>query len=250
MPPVVGPALRWSSIRSLPAEAAPRRYEIPFVDRVDAGQQLAAALDHLRGEDPVVLGLPRGGVPVAFEVARALHAPLDVILVRKLGVPFQPELGMGAIGEDGVRIINEEVVSLAHVSEDDIAVVEQRERAELDRRARRFRGDRPRTPLAGRTAIVVDDGIATGSTARAASRVARAQGARRVVLAVPVAAPSAVEGLRQDADEVVCLEEPQWFFAIGQWYANFTQTRDDEVVELLERAGQGAGGGPPESARS
>jgi putative phosphoribosyl transferase len=133
------------------------------------------------------------------------------------------------------------VVRLAHVTEDDIAEVEQRERAELDRRARRFRGDRPRTPLADRTAIVVDDGIATGSTARAACRVAHAHGARRVVLAVPVAAPSAVEGLQQDADEVVCLETPQWFFAIGQWYANFTQTRDDEVVELLERA-RGEGG--------
>jgi putative phosphoribosyl transferase len=225
-----------------------RRRTIPFVDRLDAGRRLAAALEHLRGEDLVVLGLPRGGVPVAFEVAQALRAPLDVILVRKLGVPFQPELGMGAIGEDGVRIINEEVVRLAHVSPDDLAEVEQRERTELDRRARRFRGDRPRVPLAGRTAIVVDDGIATGSTARAACQVARAQGARRVVLASPVAPPSVVESLHGDADEVVCLETPEWFFAIGQWYANFAQTPDDEVVELLERAalGHSAPGERPE----
>jgi putative phosphoribosyl transferase len=225
-----------------------RRRTIPFVDRLDAGRRLAAALEHLRGEDLVVLGLPRGGVPVAFEVAQALRAPLDVILVRKLGVPFQPELGMGAIGEDGVRIINEEVVRLAHVRPDDLAEDEQRERTELDRRARRFRGDRPRVPLAGRTAIVVDDGIATGSTARAACQVARAQGARRVVLASPVAPPSVVESLHGDADEVVCLETPEWFFAIGQWYANFAQTPDDEVVEFLERAalGHSAAGERPE----
>jgi putative phosphoribosyl transferase len=196
------------------------------------------ALERFRGQDLVVLALPRGGVPVAFEVARALVAPLDVILVRKLGVPSQPELGMGAIGEDGVRIINPDVVRLAHVGDDEIAAVEQRERDELQRRARTFRGDRPRISLAGRVAIVIDDGIATGSTARAACRVVRAHGAGRVVLAVPVASPTAVDSLRQDADEVVCLETPQWFFAIGQWYEDFTQTSDEEVVEVLEHAGQ------------
>jgi putative phosphoribosyl transferase len=207
-----------------------------FLDRSDAGQRLADRMLHLRGEDVVVLGLPRGGVPVAAEVARALGAPLDVILVRKLGVPVQPELGMGAIGEGGIRIINSEVVAIAHVTDAEIAAVERRERAELDRRARRFRGDRRRTPLAGRTAIIIDDGIATGSTARAACQVARAQGAVRVVLAVPVAPPSARTALAADADEVICLETPGHFLAIGEWYQDFSQTSDQEVVSLLRRA--------------
>jgi putative phosphoribosyl transferase len=214
-----------------------------FLDRSDAGRRLANRMLHLRGKDVVVLGLPRGGVPVAAEVARALGAPLDVILVRKLGVPVQPELGMGAIGEGGVRIINPEVVAIAHVTDAEIAAVERRERAELERRARRFRGGRRRTPLAGRTAIVVDDGIATGSTARAACQVARAQGAVRVVLAVPVAPPSACSALATDADEVICLETPAHFLAIGEWYQDFSQTRDDEVVALLRRAAGEAG--PP-----
>jgi putative phosphoribosyl transferase len=207
-----------------------------FLDRSDAGRRLANRMLHLRGEDVVVLALPRGGVPVAAEVARALGAPLDVIVVRKLGVPVQPELGMGAIGEGDVRIINPEVVAITHVTDAEIAAVERRERAELDRRARRFRGDRPRTPLAGRTAIIIDDGIATGSTARAACQVARAQGAARVVLAVPVAPPSACTALAADADEVICLETPGHFLAIGEWYQDFSQTSDREVVSLLQRA--------------
>ena len=208
---------------------------MPFVDRVDAGRRLAGRLRHLRDQDVVVLGLPRGGVPVAFEVAEALDAPLDVIVVRKLGVPFQPELGMGAIGEDGVRIVNHELVRLARVTAAQLAGVERRERAELERRARRFRGGRPRIALAGRTAVVVDDGIATGSTARAACEVARAQGASRVVLAVPVAPPGWTERLDDAADELVCLETPEPFLAIGQWYGDFTQTADVDVVECLER---------------
>jgi putative phosphoribosyl transferase len=208
-----------------------------FEDRVDAGRRLGSALRHLASADTVVVGLPRGGVPVAFHVARALGAPLDVIVVRKLGVPFQPELGMGAIGEGGVRIINTEVVDVAGVSDHEIADVEYRERAELARRARRFRGGRAPVPLSGRTVIVVDDGIATGSTARAACQVARAQGAARVVLAVPVGPPD-VQRLRSDADEVVCLCTPPDFVAIGQFYRDFTQVRDDEVVELLRRAGE------------
>jgi putative phosphoribosyl transferase len=207
-----------------------------FLDRSDAGRRLANRTLHLRGEDVVVLALPRGGVPVAAEVARALGAPLDVIVVRKLGVPVQPELGMGAIGEGDVRIINPEVVAITHVTDAEIAAVERRERAELDRRARRFRGDRPRTPLAGRTAVIIDDGIATGSTARAACQVARAQGAARVVLAVPVAPPSACAALAADADEVICLETPGHFLAIGEWYQDFSQTSDREVVSLLQRA--------------
>jgi putative phosphoribosyl transferase len=215
-----------------------------FLDRSDAGRRLADRLLHLRGADVAVLGLPRGGVPVAAEVARALGAPLDVILVRKLGVPVQPELGMGAIGEGGVRIINSEVVAIAHVTDAEIAAVEKRERAELDRRARRFRGDRRRTPLAGRTAVIIDDGIATGSTARAACQVARAQGSVRVVLAVPVAPPSARSALAADADEVICLETPGHFLAIGEWYRDFSQTSDQEVVSLLRRAA-GEGGPAP-----
>jgi putative phosphoribosyl transferase len=211
-----------------------------LVDRVDAGRRLAARLGHLRGEPVVVLGLPRGGVPVAYEVATALGAQLDVIVVRKLGVPFQPELGMGAIGEDGARIINEEVVRLAEVPAGEIAAIESRERAELERRARRYRGDRPRVPLEGRTAVVVDDGIATGSTARAACQVARAHGAARVVLAVPVAPPGWEARIGRDADEFVCLATPDPFFAIGQFYADFSQTSDDEVADCLERAATGA----------
>lgn len=227
-----------------------------FVDRIDAGRRLAERLGHLRDADPVVLGLPRGGVPVADQVAEALDAPLDVIVVRKLGVPFQPELGMGAIGEDGVRIVNPEVLRAARVTDDEIAAVERRERAELERRARRFRGDRPRVPLEGRTAIVVDDGIATGSTARAACQVARAHGAARVVLAVPVAPPGWTDRLGADADELVCLETPEQFWAIGQWYGDFTQTSDGEVVDCLERradvtaASANAGGSQPAGSAS
>jgi putative phosphoribosyl transferase len=207
-----------------------------FIDRVDAGRRLATRLQHLRDERVVVLGLPRGGVPVAYEVARALDAPLDIILVRKLGVPFQPELGMGAIGEDGVRIINEEVIRLTGVSDSELAEVEVSERVVLERRARRFRGDRPRTALEGRTVVVIDDGIATGSTARAACQVARARGATRVVLAVPVAPPGWEDRFGADADEFVCLETPEPFFAIGQFYDDFTQTSDEEVIACLERA--------------
>jgi putative phosphoribosyl transferase len=207
-----------------------------FADRADAGRRLAARLQYLADEPVVVLGLPRGGVPVAFEVARALGAPLDVIVVRKLGVPFQRELGMGAIGEDGVRVINHEVVRAAGVSAEELAAVEARERAEVQRRAGRYRGGRPRQPLGGRVAVVVDDGIATGSTARAACRIARALGAARVVLAVPVAPPGWQDRIGGDADELVCVQTPRDFLAIGQFYADFSQATDDEVVACLRRA--------------
>lgn len=207
-----------------------------FFDRAHAGRRLAATLQHLKGGNLAVAGLPRGGVPVAYEVARSLHAPLDVIVVRKLGVPSQPELGMGAIGEDGVRILNEEVVGLAGVSPEELAAVERRERAELDRLGRRLRGDRPRLPLAGRTVVVVDDGIATGSTARAACRVARARGAARVVLAVPVAPRGWTTHLGPDVDEAICVATPRPFVAVGHWYLDFAQTSDDEVIDCLTRA--------------
>jgi uncharacterized protein (TIGR00369 family) len=207
-----------------------------FRNRSDAGRRLARRLEDLRGKDAVILGLPRGGVAVAAEVARALAAPLDIILVRKLGVPAQPELGMGAIGESGARVINPDVVRYAHVSEAQLAEVERRERAELERRAHRFRGGVPHEPLAGRIAVIVDDGIATGSTARAACQVARALSAARVLLAVPVAPPGAGAALHGDADEVICLEMPARFLAIGEWYEDFAQTSDDEVVALLRAA--------------
>jgi putative phosphoribosyl transferase len=218
---------------------------MPFADRSDAGRRLADRLEHFRGEDVVVLGLPRGGVPVAFEVARALGAPLDVIVVRKLGLPFQPELAMGAIGEGGVRIVDRALVRLARVSDEELAAVEASERAELDRRARRFRGHRAPAPLAGRTVIVVDDGVATGSTARAACQVARARGAARVVLAVPVAPPDSITELSAVADEVVCLETHALFLAIGRFYADFSQTPDEEVLDLLERATAGPAAAAP-----
>ena len=177
--------------------------ELPFRDRVDAGRRLAARLAHLRGADPVVLGIPRGGVPVAFSVANALGAPLDVVIVRKLGTPGQPELGLGAIGEAGVRVLDDEIVRLTGTSAREIAVVEQREREELARRALQFRGDRPPVELAHRCVIIVDDGIATGSTARAACRIVAARGAAKVVLAVPVAPPGWTERFRGDADELI-----------------------------------------------
>lgn len=207
-----------------------------FTDRADAGQQLAEALRPLASSDPVVLGLPRGGVPVAFRVAETLGAVLDVIVVRKLGVPYHPELGFGAIGEGGVRVISEDIVRRGGVSEADVAAVERAEETELLRRARAFRGDRLRVPLAGRTVIIVDDGIATGATALAACEVARAQGAARVVLAVPVAPPDAAERLGGRVDELVCLSAPHGFAAVGEWYRDFGQTPDEEVVSLLARA--------------
>ena len=205
-----------------------------FADRADAGRSLARELAFLRGSDVVVLGLPRGGVPVAFEVARELDAPLDVIVVRKLGVPFQPELAMGAIGEGGIRIINHEVVRGSRIAPDEITAVEQRERQELERQARRFRAGRPRVDIAGRTAIVVDDGVATGSTARAACEVARGQGAARVIFAAPVGAPRSAQALCGSCDEVVCLHTPASFRSVGQWYADFTPVPDADVTALLQ----------------
>jgi putative phosphoribosyl transferase len=207
-----------------------------FADRADAGRRLAAKLEHLRGERVVVAGLPRGGVPVALQVARVLGAPLDVIIVRKLGVPFQPELAMGAVGEDGVRVINREVVLVAGVSEDELAAVQAREQAQVEARAARYRARRARLPLDGQIAVVVDDGIATGSTARAACQVARAHGAARVVLAVPVAPPGWEAGFRGEADELVCVQTPAWFAAIGQFYADFSQVSEEEVIACLEHA--------------
>jgi putative phosphoribosyl transferase len=207
-----------------------------FIDRVEAGRRLARLVGHLGGPDLVVLGLPRGGVPVALEVARELRAPLDVIVVRKLGVPGEPELAMGAIGEGGVRLLDDHVLRAAGVGPDEVEQVEEQEWDVLARRVRELRGDRPAEPLAGRTALIVDDGVATGSTARAACRVARARGARRVVLAVPVADEDAVDLLSGDADEVVTVLRPERLWSISQWYDDFSPTTDAEVRELLRRA--------------
>ena len=209
-----------------------------FRNRVDAGRHLARVVRGagLAGDRTVVLGLPRGGVPVAAEVGLVLGAPLDVIVVRKLGVPFQPELAMGAVGEDGVRVENKEAVGSSAVSAVEFEAIEQRERGELNRRAARYREARPRLDLEGRCAVIVDDGIATGSTARAACRVARAQGASRIVLAVPVAPAATVSALQDVCDDMLCVANPEPFFAVGEWYRDFTPTSDDEVNELLRCA--------------
>ncbi|MCL9760101.1 phosphoribosyltransferase family protein [Frankia sp. AiPa1] len=207
-----------------------------FENRADAGRRLAARLEHLRGQDVVVVGLPRGGIPVGFEVARALGAPLDVLLVRKIGVPQQPELAMGAIAEGGIRVVNEDTIRLAQVDQAQFARVEAQELAELTRRGHRFRAGRPRIPLHGRTVIVVDDGIATGATARAACQALRVPGAGQVVLATPVVARDRIDQLRLDADEVIWVRAPETFAGVGEFYADFTQTSDEEVVDLLRQA--------------
>lgn len=208
-----------------------------FKNRVEAGRLLANALLHLADEDVVVLGLPRGGVPVAREVARALAAPLDVIVVRKLGVPGWPELAMGAVGEGDVSFIDWGVVSAAGVTGVQLSRVIQREREVLESRARLFRGDREPLDLEGRVVVIVDDGMATGSTAKAAVRVTLALGAARVLVAAPVAPADTVDDLRSVSDAVVVLETPEPFYAVGQFYEDFRQTSDSEVVAAL-RDGQ------------
>jgi len=210
----------------------------PFADRVDAGRQLAIALTRRAGlvaERPVIAALPRGGVPVGYEVAQALAAPLDVIVVGKLSGPRHPELALGALGE-GVRVVDEDAVRAAGIDDVGWTAIEQTVRAAMQERARRLRAGREPVPLAGRTVVIVDDGIATGATARAACRVARAAGAARVILAAPVAPPATVRSLADEADDVVCVITPEPFGAVGRFYADFFPTSEDEVVELLARA--------------
>jgi putative phosphoribosyl transferase len=212
-----------------------------FADRTDAGRQLARKLDALRGSDVVVVGLPRGGVPVAAEVAAALDAPLDVVVVRKLGVPAQPELAMGAIGEDGVVLIDQEIVAYAGVTPSALRAIEQRERGALEARVHLLRHGRSRVDLAGKTVVVVDDGLATGASARAACEVVRRMGAARVIVAVPVA-PARTVRTMTEADAVVCVDVPDRFLAVGAHYRDFTPTTEDEVVVLLDSgAGRGSG---------
>ena len=208
---------------------------VEFADRVDAGRRLAPRLEHLRGQDVVVLGLPRGGVPVAFEVAKVLGAPLDVLVVRKLGVPFQPELAMGAIGEGGSRVLDAGVLAQTQVTEDELLTVEKHERIRLDALVERFRRGRDRVDLTGRIAVIVDDGIATGSTARVACEAARQLGAARVILAVPVG-PAGISRELLGADEVVCLSVPSRFVAVGYHYVDFSAPSQEQVVALLDVA--------------
>jgi putative phosphoribosyl transferase len=207
-----------------------------FRNRADAGRALAAALEPYAKRHPIVLGVPRGGVVVAFEVARRLGAPLDVVLVRKLGVPYQPELGFGAIGEGGVQILDRSMIGRAGVSQEDVRAVTAREQVELERRIGAYRGDRPPVDIAGHTVIIVDDGIATGVSIRAAAQVVRARGAAWVVIAAPVAPPTSVTRLFEEADDVVVVEEPVHMMAIGAWYDDFRQVEDAEVTELLARS--------------
>ena len=208
-----------------------------FRDRTDAGRKLAARLKKYAGRtDVLVLALPRGGVPVAYEVAKELGAPLDVFLVRKLGVPGQEELAMGAIASGGVRVLNEDVISYLGIPGEVIDIVAADERTELERRERAYRNGRPPPDVNGRVVILIDDGLATGSTMRAAAAALRAQKPARIVVAVPVAAPETCEQFKSEVDEVICAVTPQPFRGVGLWYRDFSQTTDEEVRELLARA--------------
>jgi predicted phosphoribosyltransferase len=208
-----------------------------FRDRADAGKRLADALGAYRSQHPIILALPRGGVAVAAEIARALDAPLDLVLVRKIGVPYQPELAMGAIvdGANPLVVRNEDVIRLAAIGEAEFDAVRDTELAEIQRRRTRYLGDRSHPDLKGRVAIVVDDGIATGATTRAALRAVRAQKPKRLVLAVPVAPTESLRELRDEADEIVCLEDHEPFYAIGAYYRDFRQLSDDDVADALAR---------------
>ncbi len=208
----------------------------PFDDRRDAGRRLARKLSRYREERPVVFALPRGGVPVAYEISRALGAPLDVFVSRKLGAPGQPEFGIGAVAPGGVRVLNEDVVRRLGIPDDYVQEITAHETAEVERRLRYFRGERPEPEVVGRTAILVDDGLATGVTARAAIEALQLRRPERLVLAAPVCAAQTAELFKPEVDELVCLESPSDLGAIGFWYRNFEQTSDEEVVELLERA--------------
>ena len=210
---------------------------MPFKNRAEAGRKLARALAPFKDQQPVVLALPRGGVTVAAEVAAALGAPLDLVLVRKVGVPFQPELAMGAVVDGGAPILvrNEDVIGAAAIDDATFKAVCDAELAEIERRRRRYLGSRERVAIGGRTAIVIDDGVATGATTRAALRATRMRNPKRLVLAVPVAPTESLAELRVDADDVICLEDHEFFGAIGAYYRDFTQVSDEEVIAVLKR---------------
>lgn len=207
-----------------------------FADRHSAGEELGRAVARLEPEEPVVLGLPRGGVPVAYEVARELGCPLDVLVVRKIGVPMQPELAMGSVGEGGVVVRNEDVIQIAGVHDEAFERVLESEKEELESRLRMYRSEAPPIDVEGRTVIVVDDGLATGSTARAALQVLKERDAREIWLAVPVAPSDTAEDMASIADRVVTLQTPRRFGAVGAWYRDFSQTSDQEVRSLLSRS--------------
>jgi predicted phosphoribosyltransferase len=210
------------------------RPQQPFANRREAGAELARRLDHYaHRDDVVVLALPRGGVPVACEVARALRAPLDVFIVRKLGLPGHRELAMGALASGGVRVLNQDVVSWYRVPDAIIDEVSREEQTELERRERLYREGRPAVEVAGRVVLLIDDGLATGSTMKAAVQAVRARGPSRIVVAVPVGAPETCREFQGIADEIVCARTPEPFSAVGQWYHDFSQTTDEEVRELL-----------------
>ena len=219
-----------------------------FRDRADAGRQLAQELSGFRDEDPIVLALPRGGVVVGYEIASALGAPLDVVVVRKLGAPGNPEFGFGAVAPGGVRYVDPGTVRMLGLSEEQIERVAQAESAEVERRLHRYRGERPLPNVLGRTVILTDDGLATGGTARAAIRAIRHWEPRRIVLAVPVSAPDTARAISSEVDEFVCLQKPAFFMAVGQFYGAFEQTSDEELVELLERAWRDTPEEPPQQA--
>lgn len=218
-----------------------------FANRAEAGRALAEALKKKALPDPVVLALPRGGVPVAAEIARALNAPLDLVLVRKIGVPYQPELAAGAVvdGAEPEVVLNDDVCAMAGLSREDIDAQAEVELKEIARRAKLYLGDRPRAPIKGRTAIIVDDGIATGASMRAVIHAVRRREPKALILAVPVAPPETLESLQADADEVVCLEAPYPFYAIGLYYRDFHQVPDDEVVRILAELPAGPGDSGP-----
>lgn len=209
---------------------------VVFIDRADAGRRLAGLLEGYRERDPVVVALPRGGVPVAYEVARALAAPLDVLVARKIGAPGHEELGVGAIAQDGGAYLDADLVRRLGVTREYLEAVTRRESAEMVRRERAYRGDRPPLDVAGRTVILVDDGLATGATARAAVRSLRRRAPREIVVAVPVCSAGTARGVGAEVDAVVCAETPDDFRAVGLWYGDFEQTTDDEVISLLARA--------------
>jgi putative phosphoribosyl transferase len=207
-----------------------------FRDREDAGRKLAERMAGYRGESPIVFALPRGGVPVGYEIAHALEAPLDIFIARKLGAPGREEFGIGAVAQGGVRVLNERAVEALKISEEYIERVAKEETEEIERRLLILRGDRPEPEVEGRTAVLVDDGLATGVTARAAVEALRRRNPGRLVLAVPVCAAQSVELLRPEVDELVCLEAPSNLMAISLWYQDFYQVGDEQVVDLLERA--------------
>ena len=207
--------------------------QIRFADRADAGRQLGERLRPLAYDNPLVIGLPRGGVPVAREVALALHAPLDFLAVRKLGAPHNPEYGFGAVAEGGVRVIDSEAIAILGLRNGAVEEIAASEIAELERRTALYRGDRAPLNVSGHTVIVVDDGVATGLTDSAALRALRRGGPRRLVLAVPVCPPDSARRLREEADEVICMQQPPRFFGVGQFYEDFSQVSDAEVVSTL-----------------